>query len=312
MKTKLVGKEGISVTILADSISSQCNNLRITSFEIELPRLIWAECLTHRLFSRNAASSRAIPVMKKIAMIWSNPAMFVHWGLNKPGMQASEEAEGWRLKLGKFVWRLGSKLACVTAYTLSKIGFHKQIANRCLEPWERLKVVITATELENWFWLRDHDDAQPEIREVARLMCDALLQSTPQELKPGEWHLPYITTTRSLDGELIYLSNDVVVDVETAKRVSVSSCAQVSYRVLNQAIDKAENIYKRLIESVPVHASPCEHQATPMTNPYPAKEEDYFEVGATHYNFELGSVWSGNFQGWIQNRQLIPNNVKMK
>lgn len=306
------GAEGILVKILKDSVNANDMNLRITSFEIELPRFIWAECLTHRQFSRNSASSRAIPVMKKLKMVWSNPAMFVHWGKNKSGMQAEDEIKGFRQSLGKFVWRTGSKFACLTAWTLSKLGFHKQISNRCLEPWERLKVVITTTELENWFWLRDHEDAQPEIREVARLMCEALNKSGPQVLKSGEWHLPYIETTRVNDGELIYLIDGAVVDVDTAIRTSVSSCAQVSYRVLDQSQEKVDRIYHNLIESEPVHASPCEHQAMPMSKPFPAHEDsDIYEDGVTHYNFKTNSLWSGNFQGWIQYRQLVPNNVKM-
>lgn len=315
MTTKLTtaeGKEGIKATVLADSEQKDHTNLRISTLELEYPRFIHSELMTHRLFSKNAASSRAIPIMKKIKMVWSNPAMPVHWGKNQSGMQAKEELTGFMKSLARFTWRAASKVACVFAYAMHKIGVHKQIANRMLEPWERMKVVLTSTEFENWFWLRDHEDAQPEIRELALCMYEALMISKPQALNPGEWHLPYITTTRTKDGELIYLSNDVVVDLETAKRISVSSCAQVSYRVLNQSIDKAEDIYKKLIDSVPVHASPCEHQAKPMVNPYPAKEEEYFEIGATHYNFEFGSIWSGNFQGWIQNRQLIPNNVKMR
>ncbi len=310
-EVSLKGKEGSVVTVLADSISS-IGQHRITTFEIELPRLIWGECLTHRLFSRNAASSRAIPIRKKIKQVWNNPAMFVHWGRNQSGMQAETELKGWRRSLTKFVWLLGSKLACTVAYVFNLLDVHKQIANRVLEPFEMHKVVLTSTELENWFWLRYHKDAQPEIAEIAELTYEARRMSQPMVLNPGEWHLPYIRLERDEQGFLHYYTLDgVEVDLETAKRISVSCCAQVSYRVLNTTSDKAEDIYQKLIGSKPVHASPCEHQATPMMTPSPARIGDHLEPGITHYNFELETYWSGNFQGWIQNRQLIPENVKM-
>ena len=319
---KVVGKEGISATILADSVSS-VSGKRITTFELEYPRLIHAELMTHRLFSRNAASSRAIPIKKKIKMIWNSPAMPVHWGKNQPGMQAKAELQGFKRSLAKFAWKTASKLACISTYALFKLGIHKQIVNRILEPFERYKVVLTATEFENWFWLRDHEDAQPEIRELARVMSKAREESNPFELHPGEWHLPYVSTKRRDIGQhgggsIIYKVGDEEVDLNTAQQVSASCCAQVSYRVLNQSIEKAKDIFSKLMNSVPSHSSPTEHQATPMkcfdNLSYIATGVDY-EDGITHTSLKSDmngcDLWSGNFCGWIQYRQLIPNNVKM-
>jgi len=319
---KVVGKEGISATILADSVSS-VSGKRITTFELEYPRLIHSELMTHRIFSRNAASSRAIPFKKKLKMVWDNPAVPVYWGKNKPGMQATEELSDFRLKFAKLAWRGASKLSCIGAYLLYKAGIHKQLCNRPLEWFERYKIVITATEFENWFWLRDHEDAQPEIRELARVMSKAREESTPFELHPGEWHLPYVSTKRRDIGQhgggsIIYKVGDEEVDLETARQVSASCCAQVSYRVLNQSVEKAKDIFNKLIESVPTHASPTEHQATPMkcfdNLSYITTDVDY-EDGITHTSLKSNmngcDLWSGNFCGWIQYRQLISNNVKM-
>lgn len=309
---EVTGKADIKAKILADSISS-VSGKRITSFELEYPRYVHAELLTHRLFSRNAASSRAIPVKKKLKMIWKNPVIPIKWGKNKPGMQSSDELTGWRASVLKFAWKSASKLACVSAWGLMKLGLHKQWAGRVLEPFERYKVVLTATEFENWFWLRDHEDAQPEIRELARVMSKAREESTPFTLHPGEWHLPYVHTQRDLAGPIQYVVDGKEVALETAQKVSASCCAQVSYRVLNQSIEKAKDIFKKLIESVPVHASPTEHQATPMKYP---EDQNIFEGtvfvedGVTHIDLNMRS-WSGNLCGWIQYRQLIPNNVKM-
>lgn len=305
------GMEGIKAKVLKDS-KSVISGKRITTFELELPRFIWCECLTHRMFSRNAASSRAIPIKKKRKHILKDPAMPVYWGKNKSGMQAAEELKGIRLSLAKKTWSFGSKVACGLSWLFEKVGLHKQLSNRALEPFERYKVVITATEFENWFWLRDHEDAQPEIRELARVMSEAMKISTPQDLYNSEWHLPYVETIRNADGTFEYIVNNKVIDLETAKKVSASCCAQISYRLLNQSVETAKKIYDKLITSEPKHSSPFEHQATPMkirdSFAYQVSKKD-FEAGITHIklgsDIETCNLWSGNFCGWVQYRQLI-------
>jgi hypothetical protein len=79
----------------------------------------------------------------------------------------------------------------------------------------------------------------------------------------------------------------------------------VSYRLLDNSIEKAEKIYDMLVNSKPVHASPFEHQAKPMIC---ASLDWWGEEGTTHIDKDE-NVWSGNFQGWIQHRQLIEDNV---
>lgn len=262
----------------------------IVTFELEYPRFVHSEFMTHRMLSKNAASSRAIPITTTIKQIQDMPALPVWWGKNQAGMSAKEELDStvpiYREELDlhltdleycKFWWIEARDSAIRCAKKLSDIGLHKQIANRILEPWVMIKVVATATEWDNFFYLRNHPDAQPEIHELARVMLIELDKSVPQELNVGEWHLPYV--------------DDPFLDIESALKLSASLCAQVSYRKADESIDKAIAIYDKLVDSKPVHASPFEHQGTPLNS---ADER------------------SGNFIGWEQHRQLIPGNVCLK
>lgn len=278
---------------------------RIQSFVLEYPRYIHAEALRHRIFSRNAASSRAIPTHKKISMIWHNPVIPIKWGKNKSGMQDEGELSGFKKWICKTGWVTLSKVACITAWTLSKAGLHKQYVNRILEPWEQFKEIVTFTEGANFFDLRLHKDAQPEIQELARCMKECLDNAVPERLYPGEWHLPYVFSEReSKDSSLKYYLNGEEIDLETAKKISVSCCAQVSYRNLDDSLEKAIRIYERLITSKPSHWSPTEHQATPMKTLVIIYEPDV-EPGMTHMQLDTSEAWSGNFKGWIQNRQIL-------
>ena len=272
----------ISAKIIKDSISER--GKRLTTFELEFPRFILPEFNTHRMLSRNAASSRAIPVPTMLKMIWKNPACPVHWGMNQSGMQAETELTGFNLKATKFLWNFSGKVACVFAWILFKLQCHKQIVNRIVEPWSHIKVVASATEWDNFFHLRNHPDAQPEIHELAERMWVAYRVSSPTILKEGEWHLPYIDGYNITD--IPFEKKDISLD--EAIKLSASLCAQVSYRKSDESIDKAIKIYDRLVNSKPVHASPFEHQATPAKT-----------------NIQI----SGNFRGWKQHRQDIAGNV---
>ena len=293
----------IKVKIIADSKSS-VNGQRITTFELEYPRFCHSELLTHRMFSRNAASSRAIPVAKMIEMVEQSPATPIHWGKNQPGMQAKEELESQQKNYAIHEWNCAAHEAVGWANTLNARGVHKQVVNRILEPFQMMKTVLTATEFDNFFWLRNHEDAQPEIKRLAELMLEAMENSEPRELEPGMWHTPYYG-----EGYWGCLSGD---SLEDALAISSSCCAQVSYRLLDDSIEKARMVYKRLVESSPVHASPFEHQSTPMLAPDVTKIEPWQGLlqhrGVTHLDKD-GDYWSGNFKGFIQHRQLIPDNV---
>lgn len=317
----------ISAKVIADSISR--DGVRITTFELEYPRFIHAEFMTHRLFSRNAASSRAIPVNKAIELILSDTAMPIHWGKNQPGMSAKEECNAWIYADSEFEgfdrvdwWKEARDAAIVHAKAYNDAGYHKQIVNRLLEPFTHIKVVCTATEYDNFFYLRRHPDAQPEIQELAEQMWQARTASNPVQLRAGEWHVPYYnegvwTPYQSYeDGRTIDIHGNTLED---AIAVSSSCCAQVSYRKLDDSLEKAKDIYARLVESKPVHASPFEHQATPMLDSYFCDDEQVLlytntdnetldSRGITHFD-RHGYAWSGNLRGWIQNRQLIDGNV---
>ncbi|UAV89994.1 flavin-dependent thymidylate synthase [Pseudomonas phage REC] len=307
----------ITAKIIAHSIAP--NGQMIVTWELEYQRFIHGEFMTHRLFSRNAASSRAIPVKTIIDQVRTNPAMPIHWGENQPGMQAKSVLSDALTGSAKYLWKKAANFAANIAEALNKVGLHKQATNRILEPFQTMKTVMTATCMDNFFWLRNHEDAQPEIKELARLMWEALQASEPMALEPGWWHVPYFGDGYWIpDAE----GEDCFGPLSEALAISSSCCAQVSYRKLDDTLEKALMVYGRLVESEPVHASPFEHQATPMEAT--VYENDNFmcataglndphdvrswQEGITHTD-RNGKFWSGNLIGWVQHRQLIPNNV---
>ena len=303
MKHKL-----ISAKVIADSVCPQ--GVRMTTMEIEYPRFILAELNTHRMLSKNSASSRAIPVKAMHEFIKANPATPVSWGKNQPGMKANEDVGSTVAAEAEQIWNRAKDDALHWADALAhKLAIHKQIANRITEPWMTMKTVISGTEWNNFFHLRNHADAQPEIKALAEAMTVAYTTHLPVPLKPGQWHLPYITIAEYVPtGELQYLNNNFdPISLEEAKIVSASCCAQVSYRKNDDSFDKAKKIYDQLILSEPVHASPIEHQATPMDVDSMCRfEPDTWQPGVTHVSAN-SDLWSGNLRGWIQYRKLIRN-----
>jgi hypothetical protein len=225
-------------------------------------------------------------------------------------MKAKEELRGADLSEAKYIWAKARDAAIAYSGSLADLNIHKQITNRITEPWMIMKTVISGTEWANFFWLRDHQDAQPEIAELARKMRAAYDASTPQLLQPGEWHVPYVSTYRDKHtGIRFYLdAKEKYITAEEARIVSASCCAQVSYRKNDDSYEKAVKIYQQLIESEPAHASPVEHQATPIDNNQDTSRWEKFD-GVTHQDRE-GQLWSGNLRGWIQHRKLIPNEAK--
>ena len=318
----------IKAKIITDSISTHTGQ-RITTFELEYPRFIHAELMTHRMFSRNSASSRAIPINKMIELIEQSPAMPIHWGKNQSGMQAKVELSQVAIDYCKSVWQSAMRNAISHVKNMADYGLHKQVGNRILEPYQMIKVVVTATDYANWFNLRLHPDAQPEIYALADSMYKALALSEPMEISYGEWHLPYIERQRDGQGVLKYFvynrDNDidsesygyhyfVPLTLEEAQKISCSCCAQVSYRKSDTSIEKAIAIYDKLVNSSPVHASAFEHCATPIdynvsTGVYVLNTPnrlDSWQEGITHVTKKF-EFCSGNFTNWIQYRQLIPN-----
>lgn len=282
----------ISAKIITHSIA---NNIPLITAEWCYPRFIHSEVMTHRMFSRNASSSRAIPVEKVIEQVRNSPAMPIHWGKNQPGMQAREVLDN-----GKVWWESASSSAIQEATYLYQRGYHKQIVNRVLEPFQWIKVIVTATEWDNFFKLRLHPDAQPEIQELARCMWGEISNSVPVALDPGEWHMPYLTS------EEWYGFNIGSLTQEDLIKCSVARCARVSYNNHDNSspnIEKDIALADRLLAAG--HMSPFEHIATPMEEDNCIHPEEW-ELGVTHMDCNK-KLWSGNFRGWIQYRQLVNN-----
>ena len=258
----------IKAKILKDRVSPKGS--RLTTFELEYPRYILAELNTHRVFSRNTASSRAIPFDKMIDSIYEtdNKPM---WTLNKAGMQGELIEDKRLIEECNALWNEARNNAIFYARALKNQGVHKQNFNRLLEPFQTVKTILTATDFDNFFKLRIHKDAMPEIRVLATLMKEELEKSEPVLVDYGQWHLPYIT------------SKDLkTYGVDDCKRISVSCCAQVSYRKLDTSAEKALEIYLKLITGDIIHGSAFEHVATPVDKPC-----------------------LGNFNGWRQFRHMI-------
>lgn len=138
--------------ILADSLSPQGN--RLTTMKITFPRFILAELNTHRMFSRNSASSRAIPFKKMVKMVEENPFIPIAWQRDHKGMQGTEYLEGTLADSCESDWLKSRDNAVLMAKSINHQGATKQLCNRLLEPFMWHTVIVTATEWENFFKLR--------------------------------------------------------------------------------------------------------------------------------------------------------------
>lgn len=274
--------------VLLDSVSEAGD--RLTTMEVTFPRMVLAEFNTHRMFSRNSASSRAIPVKRQLDRIMSDPFIPVYWGKNQSGMQASAELVGKEREAAIRDWLTARDYAVEQAKRLLSLDAHKQVANRLLEPFMWHTVIVTATEWDNFFALRANPDAQPEIQVIAKMMKELYAESQPTLLKVGEWHLPLIQPDER---------NGIFELTLEARKVSTARCGRVSYLTHDGLRDLSADIklYDRLVSGG--HMSPLEHVATP----------DFYvpEVGDFGDVHDPQSIMSGNFRGWKQLRKFIPN-----
>lgn len=276
--------------IIEDSISPW--GARLTTMQLCYPRFIHSEMMTHRVFSRNASSSRAIPVKKMIQMVREEPAMPVHWGANQPGMQAGTEVQ--HVGVAKDLWLRAARNAANLAEEMAQIGLHKQVANRILEPFQWMHVIVTATEWDNFFALRDHPDAEPNIQLLARMMKQAMTDSPPVfrwgcGYDATIWHLPYVNA----EERSVFASGQE--NIRMLCMLSAARCARVSYLNHDGSVpnhDKDLALYERLVGGNPMHASPIEHQG--------------------HYLKKSGPEFSGNFRGWKQFRKIVEMELRLK
>lgn len=269
--------------MIEDSVS---NGTRICTMEISFPKVLLAEFNTHRMFTRSFSSSRAIPVDKLVQHDTFHP---LFWGINKPGMSASlDELNVDDKNEAIEIWENTITFCRNSSLRLAELGLHKQWANRCNDWYTMVNGIVTATDFENFFNLRIHPDAQPEMQELARLMKEALDNSTPTVIlneasiyeHHTQWHLPYVTPRERQD-----------YPVETLLKISTARCARVSYNNHDGTSPSVENdikLHDRLVGSIPLHASPAEHQAKPGID-----KNQYYK----------------NFKGWIQYRTQLENTI---
>lgn len=239
------------------------------TFEVEFHRFILAEVNTHKRLSRNYQSSRAVTIPAMIAQITNNPAMPVHWGINQRGMVAEEQLSAQDEAMAVSIWRCAAQAAAGFAAQLDELKVHKQVVNRLMEPFMTTKGVISATgyALDKMFELRLHKDVQPEFQALAGAMKDAVDGTVSDILLPGDYHLPYIQKFMGDDGIYYVNSSNEVLTLEDAIKTSASCIAQVSYRVLDDGLEKSNSVFSKLnlpwgnSPTDPPHYSPTEHIA---------------------------------------------------
>lgn len=259
--------------LISENIDAQQT---IVTLRLTYPRFIHAEFMTHRSISKNAASSRAIPVTRMIERVKENPAIPIYWGKNKKGMQADEEIDDAERFASMSDWRDAMSTSIRIAESLAARGVHKQVVNRLLEPFAHMTTLATATQTawEGLLYLRDHSDAEPHFRQLARRIAEAL-RAPPQTVRLGEWHLPFIRPHEA-----------IAMPLFERQVLSIARCAHVSYDTVDgYAMDyeRAQRIVRDMVRAERLHASPLEHQARAA------------EATLTSRNFD---------GGWMQMRQL--------
>ncbi|MCP1539988.1 FAD-dependent thymidylate synthase [Methylorubrum extorquens] len=271
----------ISARVIEDSLSP--SGIRLLSIQLRYPRFIHAEFMTHRVFNRNGRSSRAVPVLR---LLKESIVLPLFWGSNKPGMSAGDELPTWRKFLAKAIWVGMAHMNKLGVRALHWVGLHKQWANRPLEWFGSIDVLVTATDWANFLALRLDNGAQPEIRVLAQKIREAMDASTPRLLQPGQWHLPYVSEN---ERATLVIQDQLVL--------STARCARLTIEPFDGAGDMvAEKArFDRLVVSQPVHASPAEHQATPDV------------PGILSRNPWKAAHLHGSLRGWIQHRKLLAN-----
>lgn len=261
--------------IIGDAVNEF--GVRLVTYQLRMHRYVLAEFNTHRVISRNAASSRAIPTRKLLKRVLEEPAYPLSWGKNKKGMVADEELSGVRLWLAKVLWGVGHRVAVMVAYGESLLGLHKQVANRVLEPYMWVDVIASATDWESFFRLRCNHDAQPEIQQLAKRMRELYQESNPVKLKAGDWYIPPCYDV------------GVKYPLDTRIKAAVGKMARVSYLTHEGKADVGADVdlFNRLVKASPPHLSPLEHVALVSC-------------------FPLSTERRGNFgKGWLQLRKIV-------
>jgi len=308
--SEVYGTGGISAKVVAHSSNPFVNGCPdLFTLELNYHRYIHSEFMTHRVFSRNASSSRALPVEGVLERISREPAIPIHWGKNQSGMQADGENNA-KIQAPDhindvnniYAWLLACKHAREYSAAFHTAGYHKQVVNRITEPYAFIKVVVTATDWDNFFSLRIHPDAQPEINELANCMKKAMLSSKSTTPNSGTFAngLPYVHAPYTTDKDMQLITKGDI-DIHGLMAISTGRCARVSY--LNHDKSDANYIADIALHDTLLkarHMSPFEHPAMMMVDNDPETAPD----GATHQTLDK-KWWSGNFRQWSQYRQMM-------
>lgn len=313
-------KQQISATIIKDSIERIGNN-RITTFKLTYPRMIHAELLTHAMLKSNSASSRAIPFKRMVEMVENDPFIPNEFLKEHKGMQGFESFKGEDYGIAVARWILGSREAVKSAKFLNDFGVTKQLCNRILEPFLWHTIILTGTEFENFFALRAHPMAEIHLQDLAYKILDAMNNSTPKELKCGEWHIPFEDDIDVLKVKEVALNlqlkpnqvRNLFVDISTAisAQISYLKFGSNDYKDLLDLHDcllERPYIGKRgvLTKEDPIHASPASHCAQAMTE---YEYTSFFKGKRYSGNQDLldGFGWCHNLRGFKSYRSMLPN-----
>lgn len=306
--------------IIADSVYRK--GTRLTTMELRMHRFVLAEFNTHRIFSRNSASSRAIPVQKQVDRIHEDPAFPLSWPEEMPGMHGVEDIpvdKQWQA-IGIWQGQMSHTFDSVEKLRdLEGYRLHKSVVNRLLEPFMWHTVVVTSTGWENFFAQRCSSLAQPEIRAVADLMKDEYETHSPEYLEETMWHLPYI---HQEDWETVHKEYGKVRGnlgksiYPTLVKISAARCARVSYLTQDgkRDISKDLELYGRLVSAKPPHWSPLEHVATPWKA---NRQEDILSFngvndGQSHMVTTRHLPRVGNLLGWRSLRVEVEQEQEAK
>lgn len=289
--------------IILDSIAPSGG--RLTTFQFTLPRIVLAEFNTHRMLSRNSASSRAIPVEKMIKRVVDDPFIPSYFGKNQKGMQAETELEEVERVNAKNAWMEWVKACLKYASIFKDLGLHKQLANRTLESVNWHTIVCTATEYENYFGLRDNKNAAPEIRDSAHAAQELHRKNEPRQLKDGEMHLPYVDGGE-YDKE--FLVNSMKFTTKQLCEVSIGRCAAVSYLNQENVVDPNGDIDRAVKRLLPGgHMSPFEHVCEALS------KDRWITVATRQAQLWIyDRVPVGNTWGWLQYRKTLKNEHNFK
>ena len=305
----------ISAEIIADSVNTYGN--RLTTFIVTCPRIVLAEFNTHRMFSRNSASSRAIPFETMVKKVKEEPFIPIKWQEDHKGMQGTKYLTGRMVDLADGRWLAARDAAVEQATLLNKnIGVTKQFCNRLLEPFLYHTIIVTSSEWENFFALRAHEAAEIHIQNLAYKMLEKYNESTPKVLQEGDWHIPFGSQMDAdrisdvwLSGEYEQKGGHLGIQI----KIATARCARVSYLNYEGGDDYMKDVVLHDRLSSMGHWSPFEHCARAMNeSEYLGNVRGEFDpMEADTDQKEEIYGWSGNFKGFIQYRKLFDNENKI-